>query len=128
MADNGKDLGDLILTFDAAAGEALGKKEGHTPKIEAPNAVKAGEAFEIKVSVGPHPNTIEHYIRQIEVYFYEEGRTFNPRMLTRVDFAPMLTEPVVVIRVKLEKSGVLHVLEYCNLHGLWSNKKVIKVA
>jgi superoxide reductase len=127
MADNERNLGDLILTFDTAAGEAMGKKESHTPKIEAPSAVKAGEDFEIKVSVGPHPNTMEHSIRFIEVYFYEEGRPFNPKILTRVDFAPMLTEPIVVIRVKLEKSGILHILEYCNLHGLWSNKKDIKV-
>lgn len=121
------DLGSLILTFDMAAGEALGKRESHTPKILVPDKVKADEPFELKVSVGPHPNTLEHSIRWIEVYFYEDGRAFNPLMLSRVEFSPALSEPEATIRVKLAKNGVIHVMEYCNLHGLWSNKKEIKV-
>jgi desulfoferrodoxin (superoxide reductase-like protein) len=55
-----KDLGAAIHTFDAAAGEAPGKREGHTPKIEAPVKGKPDEAVIIRVSVGPHPNTVEH--------------------------------------------------------------------
>ncbi|VVB72576.1 Superoxide reductase [uncultured archaeon] len=127
MADDGKGLGDLILTYNAAAGEALGKREGHTPKIEVPAKIKSGEAVEIKVAVGPHPNTVEHSIRWIEVYFYEEGRAFNPQMLSRVEFSPMLAEPEVKIKLNLKKSGVIHAMEYCNMHGLWSNKKEIVV-
>ena len=127
MVEEGKDLGSLIYTFNEAAGEALGKREGHTPQIDAPSAVKPGEAFEIKVSVGPHPNKVEHSIRWIEVYFYEDGRPFNPTMLARVEFAPVLSEPEVVLKATLEKGGVLHALEYCNLHGLWSSKKVIDI-
>ncbi len=127
MAGESKDLGSLIYTFNEAAGEALGKKEGHTPQIEAPSAVKPGEVFEIKVKVGPHPSKVEHSIRWIEVYFYEDEKPFNPAMLARVEFAPVLCEPEVVLKVKLEKGGVLHALEYCNLHGLWSSKKEIGI-
>jgi superoxide reductase len=50
----------------------------HTPKIEVPDKVKPGEAIRVKVTVGPHPNTMEHSIRWIQVYFVEEGRAFNP--------------------------------------------------
>ena len=45
-------FGNLIYTFDAAAGEALGKRESHTPKIDAPVRVKPDEAFDLKVMSG----------------------------------------------------------------------------
>jgi len=111
MAEESKDLGSLIYTFNEAAGEALGKREGHTPQIVAPSAVKP----------------VEHSIRWIEVYFYEDEKPFNPAMLARVEFAPVLCEPEVVLKAKLEKGGVLHALEYCNLHGIWSSKKEIGI-
>jgi len=41
-----------------------------------PDAVKSGEIFEIKVSIGKevsHPNTTEHHIRWIQVFFKSEG-------------------------------------------------------
>jgi desulfoferrodoxin (superoxide reductase-like protein) len=66
-----EDLGAAIYTYDLAAGEALGKREGHTPKIEAPVKAKPGEAVTIRVSVGPHTNTMEHSIRWIAVFYYE---------------------------------------------------------
>jgi superoxide reductase len=127
MEELAKNLGELILTYDMAAGEALGKRESHTPKIEIPKDVKLNETFEIKVSVGPHPNTLEHSIKWIEIYFSEEGRAFNPLMLSRVDLVPIVSEPVVAIKVKLQKKGVIHALEYCNLHGLWSDKKELMI-
>jgi superoxide reductase len=127
MADINKNLGDLILTYDMAAGEALGKRESHVPRIEIPEKVKANEAFEIKVVVGPHPNTVEHSIRWIEIYFDEEGRAFNPMMLCRVDLSPVIAEPKIIINAKLQKKGSIHAMEYCNLHGLWSNKKEVLI-
>jgi superoxide reductase len=33
----------------------------------------------------------------------------------------------VILKLKLQKGGVIHAVEYCNLHGLWSGKKEIKV-
>ena len=122
-----KSFGDLIYTFDAAAGEALGKRESHTPKIEAPAKAKADEFIMVKVSVGPHPNTVEHSIRWVAVFFYEEGRAFNPLSLAKVSFNAPTTEPEITLKVKLSKSGVIHALEYCNLHGLWSGKKEITI-
>jgi superoxide reductase len=126
MADM-RNFGELVYTFDNAAGEALGKRESHTPRIEAPAKVKPDESFEMKVNVGPHPNTVEHSIRWISVYLYEEGRAFNPVVLSNVSFTPVTVQPEVVLKLKLQKGGVIHAVEYCNLHGLWSGKKEIKV-
>lgn len=120
-------FGNLIYTFDGAAGEALGKRESHTPKIDAPVRVKPDEAFDLKVTVGPHPNTVEHSIRWIMVTFEEEGRAFNPIVLAKVSLTPVTAQPEVVLKVKLSKGGVIHAVEYCNLHGLWAGKKEIKV-
>ncbi|MDT8357520.1 MAG: class II SORL domain-containing protein [Methanomicrobiaceae archaeon] len=122
------DLGGIIYTYDGAAGEAVGKRESHTPKIEAPAEAKAGETVKITVSVGPHPNTVEHSIRWIMLLFEEEGRAFNPVVLGKAAFNPGTTDPTVVFSAKLLGSGVIHALEYCNLHGLWSGKKAIKLA
>ena len=122
-----KNLGELISTYDNAAGEALGKRESHTPKIEAPAKVKPDQVFDLKVSVGPHPNTVEHSIRWMAIYLYEEGRAFNPVILSNVSFAPVTTQSEVILKLKLAKGGVIHAVEYCNLHGLWSEKKEITV-
>jgi superoxide reductase len=122
-----KDLGSIIYTYDMAAGEALGKRESHTPKIEAPAMAKAEETIMLKIAVGPHPNTVEHSIRWLAVFYYEEGRAFNPLTLAKVSFNAPTTDPEITLKVKLSKSGVIHALEYCNLHGLWSGKKEIKI-
>jgi superoxide reductase len=126
MADK-HNLGDIIYSFDNAAGEALGKRESHTPKIAAPDMVKADEMFSVTVSVGPHPNTNEHSIRWIMLLLEEEGRAFNPVVLAKVSLTPVQAQPEVTLKLKLQKGGVLHAMEYCNLHGLWSGKKEIKV-
>jgi superoxide reductase len=120
-------FGNLIYTFDAAAGEALGKRESHTPKIDAPVQVKPDAVFDLKVTVGPHPNTIEHSIRWIMVTLEEEGRAFNPAVLAKVSLTPGTAQPEVVLKMKLSKGGIIHAVEYCNLHGLWAGKKEIKV-
>jgi superoxide reductase len=126
MADM-RNLGELIYTFDNAAGEALGKRESHTPKIEAPAMVKPDQIFELKVMVGPHPNTVEHSIRWIAVFLHEDGRAFNPIYLGKVSLTPTMAQPDVVFKLKLQKGGVIHAMEYCNLHGLWTGKKEIRV-
>jgi len=122
-----KYFGSLIYTPETASGEAISKIESHTPKIEAPDAVKADEPFEVRVIVGPHPNTVEHSIRVIEVYFYEDGRPFNPILVASITLTPIYSEPDVRLKMKLRKSGVLYAIEYCNIHGLWEGRKEIKV-
>lgn len=122
-----KSLGAMVNTYDGAAGEALGKRESHTPKIEAPASVKPGETFDVKVVVGPHPNTIEHSVRWVSLYLEEDGRAFNPIALAKASFAPAYGQPEVVFKIQLQKGGTFHAMEYCNLHGLWTGKKEVKV-
>ena len=127
LTNTNTNLGDLISTYDTAAGEALGKRESHTPKIEAPETINADEPFELKVIVGPHPNTVEHSISGSRYTSMKKGDPSIHIMLSRVELAPVLSEPSVMLKTKLQKSGVLHAVEYCNLHGLWSGKKEIEV-
>jgi len=59
------------------------KKEKHVPVIVAPDEVQAGELFEVKVSMGAeiaHPNTTEHHIPWISVYFHPEGGKFTHQL------------------------------------------------
>jgi len=124
----GKNLAQLMYSAENAPGEAGGKRESHIPKIDAPASVKAGEAFLVKVTVGPHPNTNEHSIRWVSLFIEEDGRAFNPIMLAKSSFAPGFASPEVVFKVQLQKGGTLHASEYCNMHGLWTGMKDIKIA
>lgn len=119
-------FGELIYS-EEVSGEAASKKETHAPKIEAPEKVKADQPFQVKISVGPHPNTDTHSIRWIEVYVYEEGRNFNPIYVSRIDLAPGYAEPEVTITLRLKKNSVIYALAYCNLHGVWESRKEVKV-
>jgi superoxide reductase len=65
-------VGELYQTADW-------KSEKHVPVIECPDAVKADDMFEVKVSIGKeiaHPNTTEHHIRWIDVFFKPDGDKF----------------------------------------------------
>lgn len=122
-----KSFGDLIYAPEKNESEVTNKVKSHTPRIDAPDSVKAGKLFEIKVTLGPHPNTAEHSIRRVDVYFYEEERPFNPILLATVMLTPAFAEPNVQLTLKLRKSGTLFAIGYCNLHGLWEARKEIRV-
>lgn len=113
------------------------KQEKHVPVIELPGEVKKEEFFKLTISVGkeiPHPNTTEHHIRWIEVYFHPEGDKF-PYQIGRFEFtahgeasqgpntSTVYTHPEVICNVKTEKSGIIYAASYCNIHGLWENSK-----
>jgi superoxide reductase len=117
------------------------KKEKHVPVIEAPAEVKKGEFFEVKLSVGkevPHPNTTEHHIRWIEVYFLADGEKF-PCQIGRFEFnahgesaqgpntSTIFTHPEVSASFKSDKSGTILASSYCNIHGLWQNSQKLEV-
>ncbi|HHU49416.1 MAG: class II SORL domain-containing protein [Caldicoprobacterales bacterium] len=110
------------------------KGEKHVPIIHAPEKVKSGEGFELRVSIGDaikHPNTLEHHIVWFKVFYLEDGGKF-PVELADFNFsahgeADSFTEPVGVARVKLNKSGKIFAVSYCNIHGLWENSAGITV-
>jgi len=110
------------------------KGEKHVPVIHVPDKIKEGEEFELKVSIGDairHPNTLEHHICWIKVFYVEKDGKF-PVELATFNFqahgeAGAFTEPVGVTRIKLHTSGKIYAVSYCNIHGLWESSKDITV-
>ncbi|HEY4543690.1 MAG TPA: class II SORL domain-containing protein [Tissierellaceae bacterium] len=110
------------------------KGEKHVPTINAPESVKKGEVVEVRASIGeatPHPNTFEHYISWVKLYFQPESSKF-PVEIATFDFAAhgeseLFTEPNVTARFKAEESGTIMASSYCNIHGLWENSVELKV-
>ncbi len=113
------------------------KKEKHSPVIE---VQKEDARVKVNVSVGkeiPHPNTTEHHISWIEVYFLPQGEKF-PYQIGKYEFlahgastqgpntSGVYTEPAVEIEFKTEKSGTILASSYCNIHGLWQNSAELK--
>jgi len=57
--------------------------------IECPDKVKKDEVFEVKVGLGKavaHPNTTDHHIRYIAVFFHPEGEKF-PYQIGHYEFS-----------------------------------------
>ncbi len=110
------------------------KGEKHVPVIHLPEKVKAGDLTEVKVVVGeeiPHPNTFEHYISWIKIYFQPEGHKF-PIEIGSFNFtshgeSSLFTEPVAIVNFRPSKSGTIYAESYCNIHGLWENSAELKV-
>ncbi len=117
------------------------KTEKHVPVIEAADKIKKGEVIGITLIVGKeisHPNTTEHHIKWVEVYFLAEGEKF-PYQIGKFEFAShgestqgpntstIYTYPKVAVNFKTEKSGTIFAASYCNIHGLWKNQKELKV-
>lgn len=114
------------------------KLEKHAPVIEAADTVKAGELFDVTVSVGKeiaHPNTPQHYIAWIQLFFKPAGSKFAIE-IGKYDFTahaasmtdtpgPALSAPFATAKMQIAKSGTLLALSYCNLHGLWESSKEI---
>ena len=121
---------DLLQTADY-------KSEKHVPLIEAQDKVKKGEWFEVTVNVGkeiPHPNTTEHHISWLELYFLPQGEKF-PQQLGRFECSShgasvqgpntstVYTQPSLTCAFKTDKPGTLLAESFCNIHGLWESSK-----
>ena len=117
------------------------KKEKHVPVIECPDSVKGGEKFQITVTVGKeisHPNTTEHHIRWVQVFFHPDGEKYTYQ-LANCEFTshgeaaagpnqgPAYTDHSVTVTAMLKKAGTIHAMNFCNIHGLWENSREIKV-
>ena len=118
------------------------KTEKHVPVIECPEKVKADEFFPIKVTLGKeiaHPNTTEHHIRWISVYFQPDGEKF-PYQVGHFEFtahgesadgpdkSSIYTHHEVSLSMKTGKPGTIYATALCNIHGLWRSEKEIKLS
>jgi superoxide reductase len=117
------------------------KTEKHVPVIEGPDAVKADEMFEVKVSIGKeiaHPNTTEHHIRWISILFKPDGDKFayqvgfcefsaHGESVEGPNKGPVYTHHGATVALKINKPGTLFATSLCNIHGLWENSKKISI-
>jgi superoxide reductase len=125
--------------FGEITQEADWKKEKHVPVIECPDTVKPDEIFEVKVGIGKeiaHPNTTEHHIAWISLYFHPEGEKF-PHQIGHYEFSAhgasvngpntstVYTHHAVTTSFKTSKPGTILALAMCNIHGLWQSSKDI---
>lgn len=116
------------------------KAEKHAPLIEAPDEVAAGQTFTVTAHLGAaiaHPNTPQHHIAWMSLYFLPEGAT-QAIQLAHADFTahaatlsdqpgPALTQPRMTADIQLSRPGTLQALAYCNLHGLWQSARSIRL-
>ena len=115
--------------------------EKHVPVIECADAVKADEIFEVKVTIGKeiaHPNTTEHHIGWISLFFHPDGEKF-PYQIGRYEFnahgasvqgpntSSIYTHHAATTWMKTSKPGTLIAVSHCNIHGLWQSSKEIKL-
>ncbi|MCK9274129.1 MAG: class II SORL domain-containing protein [Syntrophales bacterium] len=127
-------VGDLYQSADW-------KSEKHVPVIECPDAVKADEMFDVKITMGKevaHPNTTDHHILWIKLFFKADGDKF-PYQIGNFEFTahgesvegpdtgPVHTNHSVVTSMKTTKPGHLYATSYCNIHGLWEYEKELKL-
>lgn len=109
-----RSLGDVIQQADW-------KAEKHVPVIECPEAVHAGELFAVKATLGKavaHPNTTEHHIRWIQLFFLPDGAR-APCQVGSFEFAAhgesvegpnqgsIFTNPEVTISLRTSRPGTL---------------------
>lgn len=110
------------------------KGEKHVPVIHAPETVKKDETVEVKMVIGEeiaHPNTFEHHIVWIKLYFQPEASKFPVEIgtanLSAHGESDLLTEASAVFNFKATTSGTIFATSYCNIHGLWENSAELKV-
>ena len=127
--------------FEKLIQSADWKLEKHVPVIEAPDKVKKGEFFQVKVTIGKeiaHPNKTEHHIRWIDVYFLAKGAKY-PCQIGKAEFtahgestdgpdtSTVYTHHEATLSFKTDKPGTIFAMSLCNIHGLWHNAKDIEI-
>jgi superoxide reductase len=95
----------------------------HTPKITAPDKVKAGEWFDVTVEVGDearHPSLVEHHVRSITIYKDDVE-------IARAYLHPVFSTPKVTFTIRLEQSAKLRAMEEPTHTAQWEASKNITV-
>jgi superoxide reductase len=119
----------MLLTETVQSGDW--KNEKHVPELE---YKELGEnTYEVVAEVGKeiaHPNTFEHHIAWVKVFFIAEGSKLPVEIASYQAAAhgesEIFTAPKAVATFKTEKKGTLLALSYCNIHGLWENSLELK--
>ena len=119
--------------------EADWKKEKHVPVIDCPDEIEKDTMADVTISLGKeiaHPNTTEHHIRWIDVYFHPEEEKF-PYQIGHYEFnahgesvdgpnaSTIYTHHKITTSFKTSKPGTIYAMALCNIHGLWQSSKNI---
>jgi superoxide reductase len=116
--------------------------EKHVPVIDAPDVFVPGEMTTVFVEVGKeieHPNTTEHHIRWIRVYFMPEGSSYAYEIgdfdlgahgegVDGPNTSTIYTNHKVMLEFKTDVPGTLYATSFCNIHGMWESSKAISIA
>jgi len=117
------------------------KTEKHVPVIEIDGEAVKGQPIKVNVAVGKeksHPNTTQHHIKWISLFFLPEGEKI-PYQLGDIVFAShgssvegadtstIYTDHQGSFVFKTEKAGTLLATSYCNIHGLWENERKLEL-
>lgn len=118
------------------------KKEKHVPVIDSPDKGRKGEWIKVSLTVGKeiaHPNTTEHHIRWISLFFLPDGEKF-PLQIMKCEFSShgesvqgpnmstVYSHPEAAAVFKTDKPGTIMASSYCNIHGLWQNSKKLEIS
>jgi len=118
------------------------KQEKHVPVIDCPASVKMGEMIGITVTIGKeifHPNTTQHHIEWIEVFFQPHGEKY-PYAIGRCEFrahgssvkgsdtSTVYTHHEAMLKFKTDVPGTIFASSCCNVHGLWQSSKELNVS
>jgi superoxide reductase len=121
--------------------EADWKNEKHVPVIECKDTVKVDKPLDVKVGIGKeitHPNTTEHHIRWISLFFHPNDDKY-PYHLGHYEFnahgesvkgpntSTIYTNHQVLISFRTSRPGTILALSLCNIHGLWQSTKNIAI-
>jgi len=129
------------MDFNKMFQSADWKQEKHVPVIEVMGTAKKDEPIMVHAMVGKeiaHPNTTEHHIRWIDLYFLPEGEKFTYQIgksefnahgesVQGANSSTVYADPKTSFTFKTEKSGTIIAFSYCNIHGLWKNEMELKL-
>lgn len=95
----------------------------HTPKITAPDKVKAGEWFDVTIAIGKdavHPSMDTHFVRYIALYNGDVE-------ISRTYLHPVFSQPKVTYTIRLKQSTTLRAMEEANHTAGWISEHPITV-
>jgi superoxide reductase len=85
-----------------------------------------------------HPNTTEHHIRWIQLFFKPDGDKFTYEVgnyefdahgesADGANAGPVYTHHAITSALKIKKPGTLYATSLCNIHGLWESSKKVSI-
>ena len=91
----------------------------HTPRIDAPDAVRRGQWFDVTVTVN-HPSLSEHFVRYIAVYK-------DTAEIARAYLHPVFSQPRIRFTIALDESGTLRAVAEPTHSAAWESARTIRV-